>query len=239
MPHPIRSESDDSTIYIYDPIAKDSYWGEDVVSAKAIILALDSIANAPKITIRINSPGGDVFEGDAIYNAIRRKAMTSRIHVAIDGVAASAAAFVAMAGDEIEIAENAFLMIHESWTYAMGNKRDIGKSVELLAKVDETIAKMMATRSGQKLEDVTAWLEAETWFTADEAVEKKFADKKGQSMKAAVSDATARVASMWAKTPQPMQAAIAAHAAAKKATLAKSPTPRLAALNSRLKRVAK
>lgn len=232
MPHKIRSESQPATIYIYDPIAKNSFW-EDSVSSKAIIEALDSI-DAREITIRINSPGGDVFEGDAIYNALRRRSATSKIIVAIDGLAASAAAYVAMAGDEIEIAANAFLMIHESWSYAVGNKHDMQKSLNLLAKIDVTISKMMCERSGQKIEDVTKWMEEETWFSAEEAVEKKFADRIGTELNSTVSDAVARAANKWAKIPTALKQSIAAYSKRTKELDAKSKTPKLDALKRRM-----
>jgi ATP-dependent Clp endopeptidase proteolytic subunit ClpP len=232
MAHNIRSESEPATIYIYDSIAKNNYW-EDSVSAKAIIEALESI-DAREITVRINSPGGDVFEGDAIYNALRRRSTRSKIHVAIDGLAASAAAYVAMAGDEIEIAANAFLMIHESWSYAVGNKRDFDKSREMLAKIDVSIAQMMATRSGQSSEDVTKWMEAETWFSASEAVEKKFADKIGTELNSPVSDAVARAAGQWAKIPTAFQQSLAAYSKRIREQDAQSKTPRLDALKRRM-----
>lgn len=237
MAHKLLNESEPATIYLYDQIAKDSFWG-DSVSAKDVIVALDSI-DSPTINVRINSPGGDVFEGDAIYNALRRKAMKSKIVVYIDGVAASAAAFVAMAGDEVEIAENAFLMIHESWTYAVGNKRDIAKTTDLLGKVDVTIATMMASRSGQPIEDVTKWMEAETWFDAKEATEKKFADRIGTTAKTQVSDSTARAAARWNKVPAAFKQSIESHLLAKQKEIDGSPTPRLAALKMRMQHVKK
>lgn len=232
MAHSIRSESEPATIYIYDPIAKNSFW-EDSVSSKAIIEALDSI-DAREIMVRINSPGGDVFEGDAIYNALRRRSARSKIKIAIDGVAASAAAYVAMAGDEVEIAANAFLMIHESWSYAVGNKRDLQKSLDLLSKIDVTIAQMMASRSGQTIEDVTKWMEDETWFSASEAVEKKFADRVGTELNSTVNDAVARAAGQWAKTPASLKQTIAAYSKRTKEQDAQSKTPKLDALKRRM-----
>jgi ATP-dependent Clp protease protease subunit len=237
MAHKLLNESEPATLYIYDPIAKDSFWG-DSVSAKDVIVALDSI-NAPQIQVRINSPGGDVFEGDAIYNALRRKAVQSRIIVCIDGVAASAASFIAMAGDEIEIAENAFMMIHESWTYAMGNKREVAKTIDLLSKVDVAIATMMSARSGQSIEDVTKWMEAETWFDSKEAVDKKFADRIGTKANTQVTDATARAAARWSKTPAAFKQSIESHMRTKTKEIEESPTPRLAALRQRMRHVQK
>jgi ATP-dependent Clp protease protease subunit len=177
-----------------------------------------------------------VFEGDAIYNALRRKSITgSRVVIHVDGVAASAAAFIAMAGDEINIAENAFLMLHEAWTYAMGNKQEIQKTIDLLAKIDEVQAKIFASRSGQDVAKVTEWLVAETWFGAQEAIDAKLADKIGTDLKTAtVTDSTARMSARWGKTPKQLAASIAKHAAQAKKDAAKSPTPRLAALQTKI-----
>lgn len=155
--------------------------------------------------------------------------------MAIDGVAASAAAFVAMAGDSIEIAENAFLMIHESWTYAIGNKRDLLQAKDLLAKIDGTIANMMSQRSGQSLEDVTAWMEAETWLDAKEAVAKGFANKIGTTLNSEnVNDSIAKASTQWARTPAALSNRIESHFKKRTSEIEKSPTPRLAALNRRL-----
>jgi ATP-dependent Clp protease, protease subunit len=231
--HPIKA-AEENTIYIYDPIAAFDYWGGASISAKDVIAAIDELKDAPQITVRINCPGGDVFEGDAIYNALRRASSRgAKVLICIDGVAASAASFIAMAGDEVEIAENAFIMVHEAWTYAMGNKSEIAKTVELLGKIDEVIGKIIAARSGQSLADVDEWLKAETWFSADEAVEKKLADRIGTKLKTPVTDATARMAARWSKTPAALSATIAAMA---KPTPKTNLTPRLDATQKRIRR---
>ncbi len=233
MPHAIKAADNNDTIYIYDPIASNDFWGFSI-SAKDVIVAIESIGQVPTLNVRINSPGGEVFEGDAIYNALRRKSASgTQIVIHIDGLAASAAAFIAMAGDSIEIAENAFFMLHEAWTFAMGNKGEIAKTIDLLAKIDEVQAKIFAARSGKDVAIVTEWLLAETWFGAQEAVDNKLADKIGTSLHAGVTDATAKMAARWHKTPQKLAASIAAHAQQVKKELAKSPTPRLAALKRR------
>ena len=103
----VRNSTDEATIYIYDMI--DAYWG---ISAKSVIEALASVADVPTVHLRINSPGGDVFEGRAIVEAIKRFAGKTIAHV--DSLAASAATSIAIAADEVEIAQGAFFMIHNA-----------------------------------------------------------------------------------------------------------------------------
>lgn len=230
MPHKILLADQPNTIYIYAPIASESYY-QDSVSAKDVLAAIESIGKVAEINVRINSPGGEVFEGDAIYNALMRSA--ARINVYIDGIAASAAGFIAMAGDSIEIAENAFLMIHEAWSIAFGNKREMTKMITLLDKVDAVQVQLFAARTGASTEQVKTWLEAETWFTAQEAIDAKLVDKIGTTFKRDGADAAAKIAvARFAKAP----AALKALAAAPDPVQPKTATPRLVALNSRLRK---
>lgn len=167
-----------SEIYIYDEIGPD--WA-GMVSAQYVKSELDKYKGKP-VTVRINSPGGSVFEGQSIYNMLRRHG--AEITVSIDSLAASAGSFIAMAGDKIEIAENAFVMIHNAWSITFGNKDDHQKAVELLDKIDSTIVDTYHARTGGKStrENIVDWMNAETWMTAKEAVERGFADNIGQAL---------------------------------------------------------
>ena len=165
-------------IFIYDDIGPE--WA-GMVSAKGIVDQIKAVSPVDPITIRINSPGGDVNEGTAIYNAIA--AHQGEITAKIDGIAASAASFIAMAADKIEIAENAKIMIHNAWTFAIGNKADLQKTIGVLDKYDGTIAATYAARSGLSLQDIQAAMDAETWYTAQEAVDAGLADSIGQKLK--------------------------------------------------------
>jgi len=167
-------------LFIYDEIGPD-YWG--LVSAKTILSELEPIDDASEIVVRINSPGGDVNEALAIYNALNRRA--GRTIVEIDALAASAASYIAMAGDEIRIAENAMMMIHNAWTIALGDADELRKIADTLDKYTGTIAKAYAARSGLTVDDVTELMSDETWFTAEEAVGSGFADSVGQPLKVA------------------------------------------------------
>ena len=159
---------DEKVLYIYDPI--DAFWG---VSAQAIVKALNAIT-VPRIHLRINSPGGDVFEARAIVTAIKEHKSTIVAH--IDGIAASAASWIAIAAKEVEMADGAFLMIHQSWGLAMGNSEDMLAMAGLLEKVDLTIVDEYRKRTGKTKQEIEDWMAAETWFTAAEAKAAGFVD---------------------------------------------------------------
>lgn len=170
----VRAEkgADEATVYLYDAIVSDDYWGG--VSAIGLIKELIAI-DAPVIHLRINSPGGDVFAARAIEQAIHEHPATVIAH--IDGYAASAASYIALAADEVHIAPGGFFMIHKAWTLAFGNADDLMDTAALLEKVDESLVKTYAASTGQELEQIRDWMRAETWFDADEAVQHGFADK--------------------------------------------------------------
>lgn len=171
-----KAENDSAEIFIYDAIVgsdlEAEYWGG--VSANAFVKALRDIT-ASTIHVRINSPGGDVFAARAIETALREHKAKKVMH--IDGLAASAATFIAMAGDEIVIADGAMFMIHKAWMIAWGNANDLVKTADLLNKVDGTLVDTYAKRTGQGDARIQEWMAAETWFTADEAVQYGFADR--------------------------------------------------------------
>lgn len=161
-------------LYIYDVITPwaDAYWGG--VSAKMVLEALSQIEDPANTTlhVHINSPGGDVFDGRAIRTALKNYAGPTLGH--IDALAASAATTVADGCDSCDIAQGAFFMIHNSWTMAYGDKQDLKKTGDLLDKIDSAIARDYQQRSGAELQQVVDWMNAETWFSADEAVTQKF-----------------------------------------------------------------
>ncbi|AOD24052.1 hypothetical protein IM25_22745 [Rhodococcus sp. p52] len=171
----IRNAADDEDvveILIYDEIGY-SYWYGGV-SAQDMVRELQKI-DADEIRVRINSPGGDVFEGIAILNALRSH--PARVTTVIDGLAASAASFIAMAGDEIVIARNAEMMIHEASGLCIGNAADMRELADQLDRVGDNIAGIYADRAGG---DATDWREAmrtETWYSDEEAVAAGLADR--------------------------------------------------------------
>jgi ATP-dependent protease ClpP protease subunit len=162
---------DEATISILDPIGADM-WG-DGVTAKRIGAALRAIGDRP-VTVSINSPGGDVFEGIAIYNLLREH--SGDVTVKIIGLAASAASVIAMAGDKVLIGRSSFLMIHNSWVIAMGNRNDLREVADWLEPFDAAMADVYQVRSGLGLDDIEARMDAETWINGATAVDDGFAD---------------------------------------------------------------
>ena len=167
-PDRFRVENKDGTthIYVYDVI--DAWFG---VSAESVVKAL---SGAGDVALHINSPGGDVFEGTAIASAIASH--KGKVTAYIDGVAASAATRVALAASEVRMAESSLFMIHNSWTMALGNKDELRATADLLEKVDATINADYAKKTGKSTEEIASLMAAETWFTAQEALDAKFID---------------------------------------------------------------
>ncbi|KVF95402.1 hypothetical protein WJ21_21555 [Burkholderia vietnamiensis] len=179
-PRAFAVQGDDVTIYIYDAIVPDDdtaeWWGG--VSAQSLVPQIRAI-NGGTIHLRINSPGGDVFAAQAICAAIRDTGAKVIAH--IDGYAASAATIIASAADEVEMSNGAMYMIHCGWTIAIGNSADMTAVAALLDKTDGVIASQYAKRSGKSADDMKTLMQAETWFTAEEAVEIGLADRIAES----------------------------------------------------------
>jgi ATP-dependent Clp protease protease subunit len=169
----VKAASEDTpSISIYEVIGEDPWTGAGV-TVKRIDAALRSIGNKD-IIVNINSPGGDVFEGIAIFNRLREH--QGRVNVKVLGLAASAASVIAMAGDNIEIGASSFLMIHNAWVLAVGNRHDMREVADFLEPFDRALADVYVARSGQSLDDVQAAMDAETWFNGSQAVELGYAD---------------------------------------------------------------
>jgi len=161
-------------LLVYDDIGEGWFGG---VTSKDVIKELK--ADSDDINVRINSPGGDIFEGFAIFNALARD--ERQVTVDIDSVAASAASVIAMAGDEIRIAPNAMVMIHNAWTWSMGDSRELRRVAELLDQIGDNIAQTYVDRSSLSASEVREAMDAETWYTADEAVAAGLADSVSES----------------------------------------------------------
>lgn len=157
---------------IYGDIGE-SWWG-DSISAADIKRALETITTN-KLDVHINSYGGDVFDGIAIYNQLKNH--NAEVTVYIDGVAASAASLIAMAGNEVIVNIGGQIMIHEASTYAWGNKGEIQKTLNALESIDKSIADIYMTRFAGERSEIETMIVNETWFTANEAVEVGLADK--------------------------------------------------------------
>jgi ATP-dependent protease ClpP protease subunit len=164
--------STENTITIFDVIGAD-FWGEGV-TANRISGALYSL-DGEDVTVNINSPGGDMFEGLAIYNLLRQ--YSGKVTVKVLGLAASAASIIAMAGDEVQVGRGAFLMIHNCWVAVMGNRNDLIQTAQDMAPFDQAMADIYAARSGQSGDDIAAMMDNETYISGSDAVDKGFADR--------------------------------------------------------------
>lgn len=165
-------EGDENVISIYDVIGEDFWTGEGTTS-KRIAAALRRIGGQD-VTVNINSPGGDFFEGIAIYNLLREH--PHQVNVKIMGLAASAASVIAMAGDDIRISEIGFEMVHNAWAIAIGNRHDMRAAADTLEPFDDAMASLYASRAGVEKEHAAGWMDAETWFNGRQAVESGLAD---------------------------------------------------------------
>jgi ATP-dependent Clp protease protease subunit len=171
-----QAAAKDATITILEPIGAD-IWG-DGVTARRVAGALREIGAQP-VTVQINSPGGDVFEGGAIYELLRGHARAGhRVRVEVLGLAASAASVVAMAGDEIAIGQGGFVMIHNAWVVAAGDRHAMAEVSDWLAPFDRAMADVYAARTGQPADEIAAMMDRETWLGAQQALELGFADSR-------------------------------------------------------------
>jgi ATP-dependent protease ClpP protease subunit len=161
----IRNDAaQEATLYLYDVI--DSYWG---VTASDVASQLQALEANTTLHLRINSPGGDVFEARAIATLLQE--FSGKVVAHIDALAASAATTVALAADEVIMADGAYFMIHNAWSVAIGNKSDMLDMAALLQKMDGTIAADYARQTGKDIDEIAALMDAETWFTAQEALD--------------------------------------------------------------------
>lgn len=159
----IKAAGDDvAEVLLYDEIGGWGIYSDDFARDLAKV-------TAKTIRLRIHSPGGSVFEGVNMFNALRRHG--ARIEVHVDALAASIASIIAMAGDEIHMAENAYLMIHNPWSIAVGDSAEMLKNAEILEKLQGTMADIYSKRAGKSPAEAQEWMTAETWFTAAEAKE--------------------------------------------------------------------
>jgi ATP-dependent Clp protease protease subunit len=168
-------KGDRGSLYIYDIIGLD-WWTGTGITGKSVAEELAGLKakGAKAVDVYVNSPGGDIFEAKAIFAELRRFDGERKVHV--DGIAASAASFIAMAGDHITTAPAATWMIHEVWARVAGTAADHRKLADVLDIENQAFAQTYAARSKQKVEDVMAWMSAETWMNADTAKARGFTD---------------------------------------------------------------
>ncbi|EEG9127141.1 Clp protease ClpP, partial [Escherichia coli] len=159
----------DADIYIYDEIG---FWG---VTAKQFISDLNALGDITHINLHINSPGGDVFEGIAIFNAL--KTHGASITVYVDGVAASMASVIAMVGNPVIMPENTFMMIHKPFGFTGGDAEDMRTYADLLDRVEAVLLPAYAQKTGKTTDEIAAMLADETWMSGAECLAQGFADQ--------------------------------------------------------------
>lgn len=170
----VRDEGGRATLYIYGTIGDDWWSPEDSNRARDLSQALDGLSPAP-LDIRIDSCGGDVYEGFAIAAAIQRYDGPTTAH--IDGIAASAASYIALSADRVHMSDFAWLMIHNAWAMCTGNCDGLREMADRLEGIDGSIAKIISARSGMEPDEVRAAMRAETWYTAEEAADAGMCDE--------------------------------------------------------------
>lgn len=170
----VEASEAEARLYVYDAIGWSGITASDFVAEVAALPA-----GVRTVHLHINSPGGDVFDARAMCAAV--EAHPARWIAHVDGVAASAASYLAIAADEVEIARGAFFMVHRAWAATIGNAADHTATASFLEKIDETIAADFARRTGKDAAEVRAWLDAETWFGSEEAVAAGIADRVAEA----------------------------------------------------------
>lgn len=212
------------SLHLYGAIG--GYWGDiDAAQLVPAIRALD----VATLDVYINSPGGDVYDGIAIRNALRQHSAHIVTHV--DGLAASAASFIAAAGDEVVMGENAELMVHDAWTIALGNATDLRAIADELDGISDNIAAMYAKKAGGDAAEWRAVMKAETWYSAEEAVAAGLADRvhgdeQQQTAAAAQFDLSMYAHAGRASAPAPIPVAAMARPAAQAPTPKENPVNR-------------
>lgn len=176
---PLAAEADDpNTVSIYGVIGED-FWTGEGFTAKRMAGALRSIGKNA-VTVNINSPGGDMFEGMAIYNLLREH--KAAVTVKVMGIAASAASIIAMAGDTIQMGTGSMMMVHNGWGMVVGNRHDFTDAKDVFETFDSSMAAIYAERTGLNAKVVMSMMDGPsrssdgTYMAADEAIEKGFAD---------------------------------------------------------------
>jgi ATP-dependent Clp protease, protease subunit len=170
----MKADDKDAEIIIYDEIGQ-SFWNEDSIGAKQFIDDLAALGDVENITLRINSPGGDVFDGVAIHNALKNH--NAKITAHVDGIAASIASYIAMAANRIVMPSNAFMLIHNAQGFVMGTAEDMRAIADDLDRIDKSIVATYATRSGSKRDQIKQIMKEDRLMDAKEAKALGLADE--------------------------------------------------------------
>lgn len=194
----VNAADDAADVYIYGDIGGwwDGIQPDDIARE---IAALD----VATLNVHVNSPGGIVFDGIAIYNAFAAHSANVVMH--IEGIAASIASVIVMAGDEIRIGESANMMIHKPWSFMIGDADDMRTEADILDSLEQSIVDIYTARTDNDADQVKAWLKAETWFRGQQAVDNSFADTITPNKKKEKKAARSRLLDLYQRTPSDLQ----------------------------------
>ncbi len=185
---PMAAADDETTINIFDVIGED-WWSGGGFTSKRMAGILRN-AGSRAVTLNINSPGGDMFEGITIYNQLR--AHPAEVRVNVMGIAASAASIIAMAGDSINMGLGSFMMVHNAWGVVIGNRHDMTEASSLFSEFDAALADIYVARTGRDRADVEKLMDAESFMAASTAVDEGFADMVDDALQAPDASASNR-----------------------------------------------
>jgi ATP-dependent Clp protease protease subunit len=193
----MAAKGDSAEIFIYDIIGASWFGG---ISAQQFAQDLRALGAVKTIDLRINSDGGDVFDGRAIYTNLAQH--PARVVAHVDGLAASIASLIAMSANEIRMADGSYMMIHNAWGVSIGGSDEMRRTADLLDSVSGSIAETYAARTKNDRAKIDQWMADETWFTAAEAVDANFADVLDEPVRAA---ASVRDPAMFRNLPAALQ----------------------------------
>ena len=195
----VKNEADRATVYIYGTIGEDWWSPEDENRAKAFAETLASLSPKP-VDIRIDSAGGDVYEGFAIASAIQRYEGDTCAYV--DGIAASAASYIALMADRVVMNDFSMIMIHNAWTFAAGNRNELRDLADRLEALDSTIAGIISARSALTADEVVEAMDAETWYGAQHALDAGMCDEVIETQERMAASIDGRLAERFRNIPQ-------------------------------------
>lgn len=195
----IKAKGTSAEVLIYENIGEGWFGG---ISAKAFADEIKKLGNVKTINVRINSYGGSVFDGLAIYNTLKKH--SAQVNVDIDGIAASIASIIAMAGDTINMAENGLMMIHDPWSVAMGTAEDLRAEADVMDKVRDSLLDTYMTRTSDR-DMISNMMSEETWLTAAEAADIGLVDNLTDQAKLAAC-ANREITKHFRKLPEKLKA---------------------------------
>lgn len=183
----VKAESNKrGSLYIYGTITAYK-WDDADVTAKQFADDLEALGDVDALDVFINSPGGSVFQGQAIYSILKRFGEKTPVHVHVDGLAASIASVIAMAGSTVTMPRNAMMMVHNPWSIAIGNAADFRKEADTLDRIRVALIEAYMSKVNITEDKLSELLDAETWLTAQECHDYGFCDELGEEKQVAAS----------------------------------------------------